>query len=91
MIDEKKIYKAMHDYRCGRELAIQLIESERERQENERISKAHVLNGWVVCPMCFSKQFPVTGSEVIKGLKYRCRKSTKSSEHFMLIDVEKSE
>lgn len=57
----------------------------------KKISAAHIIDNWIVCPYCFAKQFPVTGLEVIKGLKYRCRKSTKSSEHFMLIDVEKSE
>ena len=53
----------------------------------EVTSEAHVLNGWVVCPLCFSKQFPISGKEEIRGLKYRCRKSTGTSEHFMIVNV----
>lgn len=52
----------------------------------DKITDAHILNGWVVCPFCFSKQFPLEGTEEIKNLKYRCRKSTGTSEHFMIIN-----
>lgn len=58
---------------------------------SEQITDAHILGGWVVCPYCFARQFPVTGSEEIRNLKYRCRKSTGTSEHFMLINVKQNE
>ena len=55
----------------------------------EKITAAHIIDNWVVCPYCFAKQFPVDGTESIVNLKYRCRKSTATSEHFMMINVKK--
>ena len=58
---------------------------------SEQITDAHIIDNWIVCPYCFAKQFPVDGSEEIKNLKYRCRKSTGTSEHFMLINTKQSQ
>lgn len=49
---------------------------------------AKIIDGWVVCPVCSKKQFPLCGNEQIKNLKYRCKTSRKNNEHFMMIDVE---
>jgi len=55
------------------------------------MEKAEIINGWIVCPICGKKQFPVDGSEIIRGLNYRCRASRARHEHFMRIDYERKE
>lgn len=54
----------------------------------EKISNAHIVDNWVLCPYCFKKQFPVDEKTSILHLKYRCRSSRKESEHFMMINHE---
>lgn len=49
---------------------------------------AIIENGWVVCPVCYKKQFKLYGGEKIKNLKYRCKLSNGHSEHFMIVNVE---
>ena len=51
-----------------------------------RESRAHIMDGFVICPACFAKQFPVSEGTKIRNLRYRCRKSTGKAEHFMIID-----
>lgn len=50
------------------------------------MEKAIICDGWVICPLCRARQFPIGQSKVIDHLKYRCRTSRKKTEHFMLID-----
>ncbi len=55
------------------------------------MEKAKIINGWIICPICGKRQFPLNGDEVIRGLKYRCRTSRASHEHFMIINYERKE
>lgn len=59
-----------------------------ENVSEKRESNAHIVDGWVVCPYCFKKQFPVESDTDIKNLRYRCRGSRTKSEHFMIVNFE---
>ena len=53
--------------------------------------KAKIKDGWVICPLCFKKQFRVEEGTTIKNLRYRCKMSTAKSEHFMIVNTESEE
>lgn len=48
--------------------------------------QAEIKKGWIVCPVCGKKQFPLSGEETIINLRYRCRTSNGQHEHFMIVN-----
>ena len=46
--------------------------------------QAIIKNGWVHCPICDKKQFPITYKTKITNLRYQC-KNRSFEKHFMII------
>lgn len=50
------------------------------------VKSAIIKDGWIMCPICGKRQFKVEANTTIIDLKFRCRSSRKSNEHFMLVN-----
>ncbi len=49
------------------------------------MKKAIIKSGWVYCPVCRKKQFPIEKETRIIDLRYQC-KNRSIEKHFMIIN-----
>lgn len=54
--------------------------------DKEQEQRAKIKNGWVVCPICRKRQFPISEGAEIRSLRYKCKKGGGCFEHYMMID-----
>lgn len=51
------------------------------------MQEAKIVNGWVVCPICGKKQFPINKDTIIKNLIFQCKISTSNSKHYFSVNT----
>lgn len=52
----------------------------------EVVRNALVKESWVICPICGKRQFKVCDNTTIHNLEFRCKRSRRNDEHFMLVN-----
>lgn len=51
--------------------------------------EALIINGWVICPICGSKEFPLGECKKIDNLRYKCKRSRGKNVHYMNIKFDR--